>query len=401
MKLPRVAIVSDLREERWHSMDLVAEMLLLNLNAPDLRLVEPAELRPAMVRRLSRLPLVGRRHFAGTADRIINRVWDYPRWLAVRREDFDVFHVVDHSYAHLVTGLPRGRTIVTCHDLDAFEGVLPGSRGGSLVSRALGRRLLAGMRAAARIVCVSQARRDELVSYDVVPASRISVIPNGVHPSCSHRQDARADREAAELLGPENANVVELLHVGSTIPRKRIDVLLETVAGLRRRRKGVHLIRIGDTFTAAQQRQITRLGIGDAVTVLPFVNRRVLAAAYRRATLVLQPSEREGFGLPVAEAMACGTPVVASYISAMVEVGGHAATYCPVGDVSAWVSAILDLLDERVEAPGDWTARCAAGLVQSRRFSWREHARSMTELYRDLLPHVVRRPVDERLVASQ
>jgi glycosyltransferase involved in cell wall biosynthesis len=309
--------------------------------------------------------------------------------------------VVDHSYAHLVTGLPRGRAVVTCHDLDAFQGVLPGSRGGTLVSRALGRHLLEGLQAAARIVCVSQARRDELVSYNVVPASIITVIPNGVHPTCSYRSDARADREVADLLGPEDANVVELLHVGSTIPRKRIDVLLETVAGLRRKRKGVRLIRIGDTFTAAQERQIKRLGLGDAVTVLPFVDRRVLAAAYRRATLVLQPSEREGFGLPVAEAMACGTPVVASYISAMVEVGGHAATYCPVGDVAAWVSAVSNLLDERVEAPADWTARCAAGLAQSRRFSWRHHARHMTELYRELLPHIVRRDVSELVAASQ
>ena len=83
MSLPRVAIVSDLREERWHSMDLVAEMLLLNLKAPDLRVVDPTELRPAMVRRVTRLPL-GPVGLAETADRIINRVWDYPRWLAAR-----------------------------------------------------------------------------------------------------------------------------------------------------------------------------------------------------------------------------------------------------------------------------------------------------------------------------
>jgi glycosyltransferase involved in cell wall biosynthesis len=379
-------------------MDLVAEMLLLNLKAPDLRVVDPTELRPVMVRRFSRLPFAPQ-SFAETADRITNRVWDYPRWLESRRDEFDIFHVVDHSYANLVHVLPAKRTIVTCHDLDAFQGVLPGSRGGTLVSRALAHRLLDGLQAAARVVCVSQAGRDQLLSYDVVDASRVTVIPNGVHPTCTHRPDPRADRELEELLGPASPTTLELLHVGSTIARKRIDVLLESVASLKRLWPHLRLIRVGDTFTSAQERQINQLGLRESVTVLPFVDRRVLAAVYRRATLLLQPSEREGFGLPVAEAMASGTPVVASRIPALVEVGGQAATYCPVGDVRAWVATISELLDERASSSEDWQQRCTASLAQARRFSWREHARRMTVLYRDLLPHI--RAVPLRPAASQ
>jgi glycosyltransferase involved in cell wall biosynthesis len=126
--------------------------------------------------------------------------------------------------------------------------------------------------------------------------------------------------------------------------------------------------------------------LSDAVIVLPFVDRRVLAALYRRATLLLQPSEREGFGLPVAEAMACGTPVVASDLSALVEVGGSAATYCPVGDVGAWVSTISELLEERTQTPERWRSRRSDGIARAERFNWREHARRMTELYGELLP---------------
>jgi hypothetical protein len=70
----------------------------------------------------------------------------YPRWLESRRDEFDVFHIVDHSYANLVRALPANRAIVTCHDLDAFQGVLPGTRGGTLVSRALAHGLLEGYR---------------------------------------------------------------------------------------------------------------------------------------------------------------------------------------------------------------------------------------------------------------
>ena len=67
--------------------------------------------------------------------------------------------------------------------------------------------------------------------------------------------------------------------------------------------------------------------------MLPFLDRATLAAVYRRSALVLLPSEREGFGLPVLEALACGTPVVASDIDALREVGGDAVRYCPAEDV--------------------------------------------------------------------
>src|SRR6185369_1024937 len=158
----------------------------------------------------------------------------------------------------------------------------------------------------------------------------------------------------------------ELLHVGSAVARKRIDVLLDVFAAVRVRHTRARLVRVGGPLTRAQQRQATRLGVADHIVTLPFIDRRVLAAVYRRAALVLQPSEREGFGLPVAEAMASGTPVVASRIPALVEVGGRAATYCPVGDVRAWVAAISELLDERVASPTDWRARCSASLAQAR-----------------------------------
>ena len=393
MRLPRVALVSDLREERWHSMDLIAEMLLLNLRAPEARLVEAVQVRPAMVRRATRLPLLGATRTAETTDRIINRVWDYPRWLRPQGGDFDLFHIIDHSYAHLVTSLPPGRSLVMCHDLDAFQGVLPGSSGGSLVGRALGRRLLEGLMAARKIVCGSLATRSELVSCGLVSAARITVVPNGVHPTCSPWPDPGAEREAAALLGPVDVTRPELLHVGSTIPRKRIDALLEVFALLRERHQNLRLIRVGDTFTHSQARLVSRLGLHDHVAVLPFVDRRVLAAIYRRAAVLLQPSDREGFGLPVAEAMACGTPVVASDIAALREVGGDAVSYCPVGDLDRWMSAVSQLLEERATDPNRWRARRAEGTAQAKRFNWQEHARRMTDVYRDVLSEISGRPV--------
>jgi glycosyltransferase involved in cell wall biosynthesis len=305
--------------------------------------------------------------------------------LRPQSHDFDLFHIIDHSYAHLITQLPAGRCLAMCHDLDAFQGVLPGSHGGSLVGRALGKNLLQGLKAARKIVCGSLATRDELISYDVVPPERVTVVPNGVHPTCSPWPEPSADREAVSLIGPVGRHRTELLHVGSTIARKRIDVLLEVFAAVRRHDQTVHLVRVGGAFTSQQERLVAKLGLAGHITVLPFVDRRVLAAIYRRAALLLQPSDREGFGLPVAEAMACGTPVVSSDLPALREVGGDAATYCSVGDVECWIRSVLDLLSERVDDPEAWRVRRAAGTAQARRFNWPEHARQMTDVYRDLL----------------
>jgi glycosyltransferase involved in cell wall biosynthesis len=386
VKLPRIAVVSDLAEERWHSMDLVAEILMLGLRTPDARVVDAEQVRPAMVRRLTLIPAVGRTETAHTMDRIINRMWDYGRWLQPRMADFDLFHIVDHSYAHLVTSLPPGRSLVMCHDVDAFAGVLPGTKAESTIGRVLATRLLEGLLAARKIVCGSLATRNALVASGIVPESQIGVVPYGVHPSCQPTPDRRADAEATRLLGPIDASRPELLHVGSTIPRKRIDVLLEVCARLRDRHRGVKLIRIGGSFTRSQQRQVSRLGLEPHLCVLPFLQRHVLASIYRRAAVVLQPSEREGFGLPVAEAKACGAAVVASDLPPLREVGGEGTAYCPVGDIAAWTETVSQLLDERASNPEAWSARCAAGIVDARRFDALEHARLMIEVYRELLP---------------
>jgi glycosyltransferase involved in cell wall biosynthesis len=388
MKRPRIAVVSDLAEERWHSMDLVAEILMLGLRKPGMRVVDAEQVRPAMVKRLTLIPAVGRTQTAQTMDRIINRMWDYGRWLQPRMADFDLFHIVDHSYAHLVTDLPPGRSLVMCHDIDAFAGVLPGTRAESTVGRVLARRLLNGLIASRKIVCGSYATRNALVSSGVVPASQVSVVPYGVHPSCRPTPDPRADDEARKLLGPSDDGCPELLHVGSTIPRKRIDVLLNVFAALRERHRSLRLIRVGGAFTASQQRQVRRLGLGPYIRVLPFLERRVLASVYRRAAIVLQPSEREGFGLPVAEAKACGSAVVASDLPPLREVGGDGAAYCAVGDVETWTSVVSRLLDERMFDRDAWRARCVAGMADARRFEPLEHARLMIEVYREVLPEL-------------
>jgi glycosyltransferase involved in cell wall biosynthesis len=371
----RVAVIADYVEEQWPSMDLVADMLMAHLRAEHAGSVEATLVRPAMPRRVGRMTSRGQ-----LLDRVTARFVDYPLALRSVRGRFDVYHVVDHSYAHLVHALPAERTLATCHDLDAFRSVLePRHERRSAAYRALARRILSGLRAAAHVACDSEATRSALVTLAGFPGSRLTVIANGTDAAGYPEGNAAADVEAARLLGPRRG--VELLHVGSTIPRKRIDVLLDVFAALQRRRPNVRLTRVGGPFTAEQRVHARDLGVTDAIHVLPFVDRATLAAVYRRSALALMTSDREGFGLPVVEALAHGTPMVVSDIPVLREVGASAVTYCPVAAIDEWVAAIERLLDERDGDAQAWQVRRSAGRVRAADFSWSNYTADVVELY--------------------
>ena len=374
----RVAIIADYAEERWPSMDLVADMLLDHLRREHASTVDAVLVRPEMRRRLTHLPFVSGK--LAVLDRAVARQWDYPKRLRGLDRPFDVYHVVDHTYAHLVHYLPPGKTIVTCHDIDAFRSVLqPEEERRSWPFRWMTKRILDGLHKAAHVPCDSEATRDALAGLAGFPAERLSVIANGANAGGSPAPDPATDFEAGRILGPRQG--VELLHVGSTIDRKRIDLLLDVFAAIRSVRRDARLIRIGGPFTGAQRAQARDLGIAEAIAVVPFVDRGTLSAIYRRAALTLLPSEREGFGLPLVESLACGTPLVASDIPVLREIGGDAVVYCPLSSVTDWRDAVFSLLNERATNPERWRARQAHGIARAAEFNWAHYAAKVADLY--------------------
>jgi glycosyltransferase involved in cell wall biosynthesis len=379
----RVALCNDFPEERWPSMDRVANELVTEVGRRSADDVEIVPVCPPFARRATRLFRPGS-GAAFTIDRALNRWWDYPRHVESIGSAFDGFHVIDHSYAQLVHHLPASRTIVTCHDLDTFRSVLhPQDERRSPVFRTATRRILAGLQKAAWVTFDTATVRDEMLGFGLLASDRVSVVPVGVGDGFDPEADAAADHAAARLVGG-NPDAVELLHVGSTIARKRIDVLLQVYAALVASVPGVHLVRVGGSFTRNQQRLLERLGLVDRITTVDLVNERTLAALYRRAALVLQPSEREGFGLPLLEAMACGTPVVASDLPVLREVGGRAVEYCRLGDTGVWIEVVRALLEERRRDPHRWEVRRQAAIARARCFSWSQFASRITEIYQTI-----------------
>jgi glycosyltransferase involved in cell wall biosynthesis len=237
------------------------------------------------------------------------------------------------------------------------------------------------MQKAAAIVCVSQATRNELIKRDLVDPERTHVVHNGIGPIFSPELDFTADLEAEQLVGPREPGVVEILHVGSAVPRKRLDVLLKVLSDIRRSGERVRLIRVGPAFPPQWQPLADQLTAEDAIRSVPFVSSGVLAALYRRALLLLQTSEAEGFGLPLAEAMACGTVAVASDIPVLREIGGTAVLYCPIGNISIWADTVSSLINQSREEPAQFARRRRAAIAQAALFSCRAHAARMLEVY--------------------
>lgn len=307
------------------------------------------------------------------ADRII-RFGLYP--LAARRLTADVLHIVDHGYADLLLQLPAERTIITCHDLTPIEAAISGAAFGS-TSRLATTRLRLTMRLfsdAAHIVCVSEATRDSVLRLARTDPARTSVVRSGVHPrfaplSPKRRAELRAELPPADCL---------LLTVSSSLPRKNTPTTLRVLHRLREQGRDVVLLRVGPELSPADQLLADRLGVDRSIVGLGRVPDAELVEAYGVADAMLFPSLHEGFGWPVVEAMACGTPVVTSDIAVLRETAGDAALLAGATDVQGLSAAICSLVDE----PAVAARQRERGLRRAASLSWEATASGYATIYR-------------------
>lgn len=299
---------------------------------------------------------------------------DYPR--SLRRRTAGVFHILDHGYAHLIRSLDPDRTVVTCHDLIpllAASGVIPMRIPATLVRTFRWR--IAHMARARAVIAVSRATKATLERFTSVRPERIAVVPQGVNPVFRHVPNCRAPTRAS--AGVSDASAV-LLQVASPGRYKNTKVLLQAFAQLRLRLgAGVTLVRIGAPFYPDEAELASKLGVLSSIRHLGTLDDRTLTAWYNAADVLVFPSLWEGFGWPPLEAMACGTPVVASNIPALAEVVGDAGALVPADDPIAVAQAAEQVLTD--------TARAASmrqkGLERAGRFTWAGTAAATLAVY--------------------
>lgn len=356
-------------------MDLCAQMLVKHLQSEHTTSVQTTEIVPKFNSRCQQIPWIGKKHFAFNADRLLNRFWDYPQYLKPGVTDLDFYHIADHTYAQLAHVLPPERTGVYCHDIDAFRSLVePDKEPRSALYQAMSRRILSGLQSCAVVFYSTAEVRKQIEHYQLVESSRLVHAPYGIASEFNINTENQSyiDQQILEKIG----TAPFLLHVGSCIPRKRIDILLEVFARVQVIHPELQLVKVSGEWTQNQEQQITQLNIRNSIIHLQGLQRSTIASLYQRASAVLLTSEAEGFGLPVIEALACGAIVVASDIPVLREVGGQSVVYSPVADVSEWVKTVTQLLSNPSSAPA-----MNLRFHQAQKYSWSNHAQIIAKSY--------------------
>ena len=255
-------------------------------------------------------------------------------------------HICDHSnamYARQIRDVP---VVVTCHDLLAVRGALGEETDTpvSLTGKLLQRWIMAGLEKAAAIACISHATLADVER--LVPrkgSTTLEVITQGLNYPYRRLpvEEARARLRAIEGLG---SNIEFALHVGSNADRKNRAGVLRIFARCRPRWSG-SLVFAGEPLSAALRSLSRDLGISDRIVEVPAPSSAMLEALYSGATALLFPSTFEGFGWPIAEAQACGCPVLCSDREPMAEVAGAAGLTHPLENEEAFAEDLLRLTD--------------------------------------------------------
>jgi glycosyltransferase involved in cell wall biosynthesis len=237
------------------------------------------------------------------------------------------------------------------------------------------------MKSAAAIVCGSEhSKRDIAKTYNI-PPHKVHVVPYGVDHQRFH-PGVTLDCDWARSLGIRDGY---LLHVGTLGYRKNIPTLLQAVAHLRTKGKwgSRQLVLAGSDSRSIKGateifETIKKLDLGDSVVLTGHVPDEHVPGLYARASILVMPSLYEGFGFPVLESMAVGTPVLASDTSSLPEVAADAAILFPPHDEYALAKALEDVLESRFVAE----ELRRKGLKRAQEFSWQRTAEQTSAIYR-------------------
>ena len=285
---------------------------------------------------------------------------------------------VDLVHAPSLAVPPRGRRplVVTAHDAAPILFPETFTRRGRWFHR---RGIEAATARADLVITVSHAAAEELAAHTEIGADRIRVVPNGVDLEPASDDDVERVRRQFGLDDRPYC-----LWVGSLEPRKNVGLLAHAFAHWADGSELTHRLVLAGPAGWVEDEAATMAplrSLRDRVKAIGRVDDAVLPGLYRGADLLVFPSTHEGFGLPVLEAMAQGTPVLCSDIAALREVAGDAAHRLPPEDPEAWSRAIESILTDA----RDRDRLVAGGLAVRVEFPWSRTASGTRAVYEEVV----------------
>ena len=357
----------DLKEENWPSMNRYADQLVRKLKTDEF-VVPRQDITPSEAFNL-----------------YYTRYLYYP--FKARGQQGDINHVVDHSYGHLLYALDPKKTVVTCHDLNPLK------HEESWLNLQLFKVSVGGLKRAVKIISDSEATKKDLIKFLKISLDKIKVIPLGVEEKFRVIEDrGELDRVRRKFNLPHDRKII--LHVGGSGYHKNIEGIISAISKIKyqmgaslsissrgSKLSNIFFIKIGSGFTDGQKGLIRKLNLEDSVKFLGAVSEEDLVVLYNIADVFVFPSFYEGFGLPVLEAMACGTPVVTSNVSSMPEVAGDAALLVDPFDIDSVASGIGRVINSNTAQYQSWVQK---GLEQVKRFTWQKTAEETLKVYTEV-----------------
>lgn len=256
---------------------------------------------------------------------------------ALVRDRVDVFH----SMTSTLPFWRPARTVLTVCDL--FHEVYP-KHVPPATQRTMHFLYSYAAHRADRVIAISEATKHDLVRFYNIPEGKVTVVYPGVD-DFYRTPVSTTDIEAG--LAFYGIQEPYLLHVGSLSETRNVSGLLEAFALVRATRSDARLVLIGRSYWGYDVgADIKKRNLGDSVVVIDYLPKHDLRLVYNGASALVMPSLFEGFGLPVAEAMACGTPVIASSTTALPEAVGGAGLLVDPTDAAAIAAAIHRVMED-------------------------------------------------------
>lgn len=307
-----------------------------------------------------------------------NRLERWSLAVEVARCRLDLLHSPDFITPARI--LDRSRRVITVHDLAflRYPELLTED------SRRYYRQIFRAVEETDAIIAVSNHTKQDLIQLTEAPDERIVVVPEAASPAFRPIEDGRSVKEMLNELGVRQPY---FLFVGTMEPRKNLVNLTrafgEFLNKCERPASAPNLVLAGARGWLYDEvfASIDRLGIAERVRHISRPGVADLVALMNGALALVMPSRYEGFGLPVLEAMGCGTPVCASDVSALPELVGDAGLLVDPDDVEGWAAALTRLYEDEALRRG----LSQKGLRRAAGFSWKKAAGQTLDLYRKLL----------------